>query len=210
MKTLEYFKALSDITRLRLLNILIHYELSVNEIVSLMEMGQSRISRHLKILMEAGFLECRRDGAWAFYFISHQGQGRELINAIRYLLDKEPFFDEDLLRAEHIVQDRSLKTMQFFNQIAFKWDLLKRKILGDFDLNFRPFMVVGFGIQALFFAFIHQNYYNNIRMMWALFIGGFAFAVFYSMWDDLTANILGHFILNLFTAIQSGLFILQF
>ena len=35
MKTLEYFKALSDITRLRLLNILIHYELSVNEIVSL-------------------------------------------------------------------------------------------------------------------------------------------------------------------------------
>lgn len=135
MKTLEYFKALSDITRLRLLNILIHYELSVNEIVSIMEMGQSRISRHLKILMEAGFLECRRDGAWAFYFISNQGQGRELINAIRYLLDKEPFFDEDLLRAEHIVQDRSLKTMQFFNQIAFKWDLLKRKILGDFDLN---------------------------------------------------------------------------
>ena len=135
MKTLKYFKALSDITRLRLLNILLRHELSVNEVVSLMDMGQSRISRHLKILTEAGFLECRRDGGWAFYFISTQGQGRDFIDSIKYLLDEEPLFHEDLLRAEHIVRDRSLKTMQFFNQIAFKWDLLKREILGNFDLS---------------------------------------------------------------------------
>jgi ubiquinone/menaquinone biosynthesis C-methylase UbiE/DNA-binding transcriptional ArsR family regulator len=135
MKTLKYFKALSDITRLRLLNILLRHELSVNEVVSLMDMGQSRISRHLKILTEAGFLECRRDGGWAFYFISTQGQGREFIDSIKYLLDEEPLFHEDLFRAEHIVRDRSLKTMQFFNQIAFKWDLLKREILGNFDLS---------------------------------------------------------------------------
>ncbi|MBN1848816.1 MAG: metalloregulator ArsR/SmtB family transcription factor [Deltaproteobacteria bacterium] len=135
MKPLKYFKALSDITRLRLLNILLHHELSVNEIVSLMGMGQSRISRHLKILTEAGFLECRRDGAWAFYFISSQGQGRAFIDSIKHMLDEETLFKEDLLRAKHIVQDRSLKTMQFFNQIAFKWDMLKREILGKFDLS---------------------------------------------------------------------------
>jgi ArsR family transcriptional regulator len=135
MKTLNYFKALSDITRIRLLNILIHHELSVNEIVSLLNMGQSRISRHLKILTEAGFLECRRDGAWAFYFVSNQGQGREFVDSVKYLFQEEHLFQDDLLLAEHIVQDRSLATMQFFNQIAFKWDLLKREILGDFNLN---------------------------------------------------------------------------
>ncbi|MBW1806206.1 MAG: metalloregulator ArsR/SmtB family transcription factor [Deltaproteobacteria bacterium] len=135
METLTYFKALSDITRLRLLNILLHHELSVNEIVSLMEMGQSRISRHLKILSDAGFLGCRRDGVWAFYFVSTDGPGREFVDSIRYLLDNEKYFSQDLAHAENIIQDRKFTTMQFFNRIASQWDLLKREILGDFDLN---------------------------------------------------------------------------
>ena len=61
MKALRYLKALSDETRLRLALVLFHYELSVNELVSLLNMGQSRISRHLKILTEAGLLQSRRD-----------------------------------------------------------------------------------------------------------------------------------------------------
>ena len=53
MKALRYLKALADETRLRLALVLFHYELSVNELVALLGMGQSRISRHLKILTEA-------------------------------------------------------------------------------------------------------------------------------------------------------------
>ena len=135
MKNVNFFKALADITRLRLVNILLHYELSVNEIVSILEMGQSRVSRHLKILTDVGFLECRRDGVWAFYFIIKTGPGRELIDSIKYLLDQEPLLREDILHAEHIVQDRKLETVRFFNEIASKWDLLKKEILGDFNLN---------------------------------------------------------------------------
>jgi SAM-dependent methyltransferase len=135
MENVTFFKALADITRLRLVNILLHYELSVNEVVSILEMGQSRVSRHLKILTDAGFLECRRDGVWAFYFIIKTGPGRELIDSIKYLLDQEPLLREDILHAEHIIQDRKLETIQFFNEIAFKWDLLKKEILGDFNLN---------------------------------------------------------------------------
>ena len=56
-----------DETRLRLALVLYHCELSVNELAALMSMGQSRISRHLKILTEAGLLHSRRDGLWAFY-----------------------------------------------------------------------------------------------------------------------------------------------
>ena len=135
MKNVKFFKALGDITRLRLVNILLHYELSVNEIVSILEMGQSRVSRHLKILTDTGFLECRRDGVWAFYFISKTGPGRELIDSIKYLFDQEPLLQEDVLHAEHIVRDRKLETVRFFNEIAYKWDLLKKEILGDFNLN---------------------------------------------------------------------------
>lgn len=135
METLIYFKALADITRLRLLNILISFELSVNEIVTLLEMGQSRISRHLKIMTDAGLLKCRRDGAWAFYFAEANGPAREFIDSIRYIFSRESFFQTDINRTEHIIQDRKLATVQFFNNIASGWDLLKREILGDFDLN---------------------------------------------------------------------------
>lgn len=135
MQISNYFKALADITRLRLLHILLHLELRVNELVSLMEMGQSRISRHLKILADAGLLECRRDGSWAFYIAAKKGPGRRFLDSVKYLFDKEPLFQQDLIRAEHIVQDRNLETVRFFNEIASKWDLLKRDILGDFDLN---------------------------------------------------------------------------
>ena len=61
---LLFFKALSDETRLRLVHILLHYELSVNELVSILDMGQSRVSRHLKILTEAGLLTSRRWTSW--------------------------------------------------------------------------------------------------------------------------------------------------
>jgi ubiquinone/menaquinone biosynthesis C-methylase UbiE len=135
MEPQSYFKALADVTRLRLLHILLHFELRVNELVSLMEMGQSRISRHLKILTDAGLLECRRDGSWAFYFAAKDGPGRRFLDSVKYLFDHERLFQQDLIGAEHIVRDRSLETVRFFNQIASKWDLLKSEILGDFDLN---------------------------------------------------------------------------
>ena len=53
MTTVTIFKALADETRLRLLRILLHHELSVNELVSILKMGQSRISRHLRVLSGA-------------------------------------------------------------------------------------------------------------------------------------------------------------
>ncbi len=76
---IRYFKALSDETRLRLAHVLGRYELSVNELVSLLEMGQSRVSRHLKILTEAGLLQSRRDGLWVFYSAVNEGEGHAFL-----------------------------------------------------------------------------------------------------------------------------------
>lgn len=74
MQPIIYFKALADETRLRLLNLLREQELNVNEIVAILEMGQSRISRHLKILSESGLLQSRRDGLWVFYKAADGGK----------------------------------------------------------------------------------------------------------------------------------------
>ena len=134
MTALRYLKALADETRLRLALVLYHYELSVNELVSLLNMGQSRISRHLKILTEAGLLHSRRDGLWVFYSAENDGPGREFLNnVIPFMLDDEAS-RADLDMAARIIEERALKTRQFFNEIADDWDEMNREILGDFSL----------------------------------------------------------------------------
>ncbi len=135
MKNLTYFKALSDVTRIRLVHILNDHELSVNEMVKLLEMGQSRISRHLRILMDAGFLQCRRDGAWAFYGISRAGLAQQLLEAVHVAFAEEPLVQADRRRASRIVEERKRKTIHFFDTIASDWDLLKQEIMGEVDLN---------------------------------------------------------------------------
>ncbi len=135
MESINYFKALADETRIRLFNILLTHELSVNELVSIMDMGQSRISRHLKILTDSGLLQCRRDGIWAFYSISKSGKEKEFAEAIRFLFHDESEFTEDLKKADIVMNERKNKSKQFFNNIAHEWDDLQQQIMGDFDLN---------------------------------------------------------------------------
>ncbi|MGB9500333.1 MAG: ArsR/SmtB family transcription factor [Dissulfuribacterales bacterium] len=135
MICLAYFKALADETRVRLLNILLHHELSVNEIVTLMDMGQSRISRHLKVMTDSGILNCRRDGAWAFYSAVADGDAGRFIEYVRFLFQSENVLASDLEKATVLVKERRIKSTNFFNSIATEWNYLQREVLGDFDLN---------------------------------------------------------------------------
>ena len=131
---LRSFKALSDETRLRLVFVLGQYELSVNELVSILEMGQSRVSRHLKILTEAGLLAFRRDGLWVFYSAVKEGEGAAFLKAVMPFLGEDAAMRADVEMAARIIEDRVLKTRQFFNTIAEHWDTLSREVLGGFDL----------------------------------------------------------------------------
>lgn len=132
--SLHYFKALADETRLRLLHILARYELNVNELVLLLAMGQSRVSRHLKILTSAGLLTSRRDGLWVFYSIPESGAGRDFINAILPFSAENALMRADVEMAVALIEERANKTHQFFNSIADDWDRLTNEILDGFDL----------------------------------------------------------------------------
>ena len=66
---IKLMKALSDETRLRMLNILLEKECCVCEIMQVMNISQSRASRNLRILQDAGLLKARRHGAWIVYSI---------------------------------------------------------------------------------------------------------------------------------------------
>ncbi|MFP5239457.1 MAG: ArsR/SmtB family transcription factor [Acidobacteriota bacterium] len=127
---LAAFKALADETRLRLMRLLTRHELNVGEIVAVLGMGQSRISRHLRILVESGLLAARRDGLWVFY----GAQPSALLEAVTPLIaDCGP--EEDLRRAGEVLEARNRETRSFFNAIAPDWRAMRREVLGDLDLE---------------------------------------------------------------------------
>ena len=69
---LKVFKALSDETRLRVLNLILERECCVCEIVQAMRISQTRASRSLSTLHDAGLLKVRRDGLWVLYSIDEE------------------------------------------------------------------------------------------------------------------------------------------
>ena len=73
---IKAMKALSDETRLRILNILLERECCVCEVMQALDISQSRASRNLGILQNAGFLKERRDGLWIVYSIDWQTANR--------------------------------------------------------------------------------------------------------------------------------------
>lgn len=132
---LKIFKALADETRLRIYRILTNHELNVNEIVEVLLMGQSRVSRHLKILTECTLLSCRRDGSFVYYQAEQDEEKRFLMDFIKNSKYQQDEVGQDLQRAETIVVERKEKTRVFFNNVAATWDNLKQDLFGDFDLN---------------------------------------------------------------------------
>jgi len=76
------FKALSDETRLRILNLLMERECCVCEVMQALEISQTRASRNLSALYDAGFLKLRKDGLWSLYSIDRGGMKEHFSNLV--------------------------------------------------------------------------------------------------------------------------------
>ena len=83
-------RAAGDPTRLRLLLLLRQAELTVSELIEIVGQSQPRVSRHLKLLGEAGLLERFKEGSWVFYRAADRGKGAELGAALAALADPQP------------------------------------------------------------------------------------------------------------------------
>jgi len=96
---IKAMKALSDETRLRILNILLERECCVCEVMQALDISQSRASRNLGILEDAGFLKSRRDGARMHYSVDRQSTNRYALSLVDLLKDS-------LISSEVLSQDR--------------------------------------------------------------------------------------------------------
>lgn len=101
-------KALSDETRLRILNLLLEKECCVCEVMQALNISQTRASRNLSILYDAGFLKLRKDGLWSLYSIDRDGMSAyfsELVEAVKKALEGNKVAAQDrkrLMKAERI------------------------------------------------------------------------------------------------------------
>jgi len=110
------FKALSDETRLRILNLLLERECCVCEVMQALGISQTRASRNLSTLYDAGFLKLRKEGLWSVYSLDRDGMEEcytNLVDAVRKALqnNKVVALDREQLRKAERVGPGCLRRM---------------------------------------------------------------------------------------------------
>lgn len=129
-------RAVAEPTRLRLVLLCAEAELTVSDIVGILGQSQPRVSRHLKLLCDAGVLDRFREGAFAFYRLARRGAGADLGRALLRLLSKDdPVAELDHQRLEALKRERAAAAAAFFRANAPQWDKIRSLYVGDREVE---------------------------------------------------------------------------
>lgn len=123
----DLFQSVSDPTRLRILALLARMELSVGEVAQLLDQSQPRVSRHVRILADAGIVDRRKEGSWVFLAISDAERTGPLLKLIESWMDAETraVFEEDSARLDAVRSDRAQAAERYFAAQAEVWDSIR-------------------------------------------------------------------------------------
>jgi ubiquinone/menaquinone biosynthesis C-methylase UbiE/DNA-binding transcriptional ArsR family regulator len=125
-------KAAGEETRLRVLALLAEAELTVSDLTDILRQSQPRISRHLKLLAEAGLVERFREGTWAFFRLSEQGGGAAVARALLDRLDPaDQTIARDRARLTSVRQTRAAAAQAYFRAHAAEWDRIRKLHVTD-------------------------------------------------------------------------------
>ncbi len=132
---LSTVKALADETRLRILRILMTGTYNVNELVAILAMGQSRVSRHLRILSDAGLVRPRRQGTWVYYGLTGLWEGETRSGFLPSFADELsanplPLAGADDRGIKACLGRRRKQAEQFFSSVAERADSQRDEIEG--------------------------------------------------------------------------------
>jgi SAM-dependent methyltransferase len=129
----DHLTALADPTRGRLLLVLESSELTVTELCAVLQMPQSSVSRHLKVLADGGWVAARPDGTSRLYRLDTDELdpvAAELWRATRAEIASLPAAVADRLRKPSVLALRATKSQEFFASAAGSWDHLRRELFG--------------------------------------------------------------------------------
>ena len=119
-------RAAAEATRVRLLFILSHGEFNVSELTQILGQSQPRVSRHLKLMVEAGLIDRHKEGNWVLFRLREDGVGGALTRSIASLLPAhDPDLSRDLARLEEVKRQRAEVASNYFASNAANWERLR-------------------------------------------------------------------------------------
>jgi ubiquinone/menaquinone biosynthesis C-methylase UbiE len=125
-------RAAGEPTRLRILALLAETELTVSDLTELLAQSQPRISRHLKLLLQAGLIDRFREGAWAFFRLAEMRGNPTIVRDILARLDPaDPVLVRDRERLSAVRAARAIAAQAYFRRHASEWDRLRRLHITD-------------------------------------------------------------------------------
>lgn len=135
---LDIFRALADPTRLRVVALLREMELAIGELAVVLEQSQPRVSRHVRILAEAGIVERRREGSWVFLRIAEDGP----VGQILARAEEWPFSPREALivgydaqRLAAVRADRAAVAERYFADHAAEWDKIRSRHVAESEVE---------------------------------------------------------------------------
>lgn len=129
----DRMSALSDTTRSRLLLVLEEHELTVSELCAVLQLPQSTVSRHLKVLLDEGWVVSHAEGTSRRYRMLPdrlEPSARRLWNLVREQVSATPFAEHDAQRVQGVLARRRTRSQEFFSSAAGEWDRLRAELFG--------------------------------------------------------------------------------
>lgn len=119
-------RAAAEPTRLRLLALCAEAELAVTELTQAVGQSQPRVSRHLKVLSDAGLVERNREGSWVFYRLAENGaQGRLARDILAHVAAHDEALARDFERLASVKEARAAAAAEYFRANARRWDEIR-------------------------------------------------------------------------------------
>ena len=122
----DMLKAAAEPTRLRILSLLGGGEHNVKDLTRILGQSQPRLSRHLKLLAEAGLIERAPEGSWVYFRLADAGAGADLARTLLALIaDGDGLVTRDRQRAADLRREREQAAQSYFEQHAENWDKIR-------------------------------------------------------------------------------------
>ena len=125
-------KAAGETTRLRILALLAEAELTVSDLTEILRQSQPRLSRHLRLLAEAGLVERFREGSWAFFRLGERDSSADIARALLARLDaNDAIIARDRERLAAVRAARGAAAQNYFRRHAAEWDRIRKLHVAD-------------------------------------------------------------------------------
>jgi ubiquinone/menaquinone biosynthesis C-methylase UbiE len=125
-RMVDTLKAAAETSRLRILVLLSRGDLTVSDLTVILNQSQPRVSRHLKLLLEAGLIGRYQEGSWAFFRLSDVEAAREFaLGLVSRVETSDPLIERDLERLTSVKRKNRERAAEYFSANAAQWDQLR-------------------------------------------------------------------------------------